>query len=98
MLIVTTWASLQESVFVGGDKLFSQPWGIATLADAYFAFLTFYFWVYYKERSLLSRLIWFVAIMLLGNIAMSLYALLQIRKSKTDTMEGFLLRPAGSKP
>jgi predicted permease len=78
MIVGTTWASLEENVFDGGSHVLRYRWGIMTLADAYFGFLTFFVWVAYKETTIVARLAWFVAIMLLGNIAMSLYVLLQL--------------------
>jgi hypothetical protein len=92
MLFVTAWATLQESVVTGGVKLFAEPWGIATLADAYCGFLTFFVWVAYKERTILAKLLWFVTIMLLGNIAMASYVLWQIGKSKNGSFESIVLR------
>ena len=92
MLVVTTWASLHEDVFSGGAKVLAEPWGVATLADTYFAFLTFYLWVLYKEQGLIARLGWLVGILALGNFAMAAYALLQIQKSPTETFEGIVLR------
>ncbi len=80
MLAVTTWAGLFESVFTGGQKILAQPWGVATFADTYFAFLTFYVWVFYKEYSIISKIIWLILIITLGNIAMSAYVLWQIYK------------------
>jgi len=77
MLAVTTWASLDRSVFQAGNLL-DDPWGVATLVDAYMGFLTFYVWVAYKERDLGRRLLWFVLIMGLGNIAMAAYVLIQL--------------------
>jgi hypothetical protein len=57
-------------------------WGSATLADAYCGFITFFAWVVYRERSWVTRIIWFILILLLGNIAMSAYVLLQLRKKE----------------
>jgi len=82
MLAVTGWASLQEDVFTGGAHMLQYRWGWATLADAYFGFLTFYVWVFYRERALVARVSWFVAIMALGNIAMSTYVLWQLFKRR----------------
>ncbi len=76
MLCVTTWASLTQPVWEWGG-LVTRPdraWTIATLADAYAGFLTFYAWVYSKERWA-GRLGWFALIMLFGNIAMAGYML-----------------------
>lgn len=92
MLAVTTWASLQENIIVGGAKLFNQPWGVATLFDTYFAFLTFFIWVLYKEKSNVMKLIWLILILTLGNIAMAFYVLIQIYKSPNNEFEGILLR------
>ena len=77
MLALTIRASLVRSVF-DNVELMADPWFQATLADAYFGFLTFYVWVIYKERTLLRRASWFVLIMTLGNLAMSAYVLFQL--------------------
>jgi hypothetical protein len=82
MLVVTTTASLHQPLWEWGG-LQAEPdrwWTYATLADAYFGFLTFYAWVFYKETSAVARIAWFVAIMLLGNMAMAVYVLLQLSK------------------
>ena len=82
MLVVTTTASLKQPLWEW-TGLVAEPdrwWTYATLADAYFGFLTFYAWVFYKETSAVARAGWFVAIMLLGNMAMAVYVLLQLRQ------------------
>ncbi|MET0556255.1 MAG: DUF1475 family protein [Vicinamibacteria bacterium] len=92
MLAVTTWASLDRSVFQAGNLL-DDPWGVATLVDAYMGFLTFYVWVAYKETGLGRRLVWFVLIMGLGNIAMAAYVLVQLFGLPAGaTVETLLLR------
>lgn len=79
MLWVTSWASLHQSL---GDFARSatirDPWVIATLVDAYWAFITFYVWVAWKEQSPVARVLWFVSIILLGNLAMAAYMLGQL--------------------
>ena len=75
MLWVTSWASLQCSLFKIPREVGGHPWFIATLFDAYWGFLTFYCWVCYKETSWVKRVLWLVAILLLGNIAMAVYVL-----------------------
>ena len=91
MLAVTTYASLDRSIFHVGPQLTSDPWFHATLADAYFGFLTFFVWVAYKEPSRWSKVLWFVLIMTLGNIAMSIYVLLQLAKLKPGDPVSHLL-------
>ena len=79
MLGVTGWASLHQPLGVfAHSATFREPWVIATLFDAYWAFITFFVWVGWKEQSLAARLLWFVSIVLLGNIAMSAYMLAQL--------------------
>ena len=79
MLGVTGWASLHQSLGAfAHSTTFRDPWVIATLFDAYWAFITFYVWVAWKEQSLVARLLWFVAIILLGNMAMAAYMLAQL--------------------
>lgn len=79
MLGVTSWASLQQSL---GDfarsATFRDPWVIATLFDAYWAFISFYVWIAWKEQSRAARVLWFVAVILLGNIAMAAYMLREL--------------------
>jgi hypothetical protein len=96
MIGVTTWASLDRSVFEAGD-LFADRWFVATFCDAYCGFVTFYVWVAYREKSLFARLIWFVAIMALGNISVALYLIIAIlRLEPSDSWDRLLLGPAAS--
>lgn len=78
MLGVTTWASLEISLWNAWPDYLENPWAIATLFDAYFGFITFFVWVAWREPTNGSRALWFVLIMCLGNIAMSVYVLLQL--------------------
>ncbi|MES1195349.1 MAG: DUF1475 family protein, partial [Steroidobacter sp.] len=73
---VWEWTGLKEHP--------NHAWTIATLFDAYFGFTTFYTWVVYKERRGSSRIIWFLAIMALGNMAMATYMLKELWKLRTS--------------
>ncbi len=85
MLAVTGWASLQQPVWAwGGLTGPDAAWTWATLADAYAGFLTFYAWVFLRERSVLARIGWLAAILLLGNIAMSTYMLIALNRLSDD--------------
>lgn len=83
---VSIWASAQIGITPAIRELLAQPtagthpWFIATLFDAYFAFLWFGLWVAFKETSNLARGVWLLLILLLGNIAMAAYVLLQLRR------------------
>ena len=78
MLAVTTWASLHTPIFAIPREVFTHPWFIATLFDAYWAFIAFYIWVAWKEQSAAARVGWFIAIIALGNIAMAAYLLREL--------------------
>ncbi len=82
MLWVTSWASLQVSILAIPRDVFTHPWFIATLFDAYFGFLTFYVWQAWKEQSLAARVLWFINVMLLGNLAMAIYMLVELFRIK----------------
>jgi len=97
MLAVTGWASLMQPVWewrglaAGPD----HAWTIATLCDAYCGFLTFYAWVFYKERTP-GRIGWFVLIMAFGNMAMAGYVLRELaRLGPREPAHALLLRRGG---
>jgi predicted permease len=82
MVAVTSWASLHQSLFSIPAAVRSNPWFIATLFDAYFGFLTFYVWVAWKEPGFVARILWFFAVMLLGNLAMAAYMIGELFRIK----------------
>lgn len=86
MLAVTSWASVQCPLFGVPKAVYQHPWFLATMADAYWGFVTFYVWVAYKQTSWVARGAWALAILSLGNIAMSSYCLAEL-----------ILLPKGSK-
>ena len=92
MTVMTIRTSLTISLWEAWPTYAANPWAVATLWDAYFGFLTFYVWVCFKEAGWVSRSIWFVLIMGLGNIAMSLYVLIQLFRLKPDQPAEALLR------
>lgn len=97
MLTLTVMASLDRSVWAALVELWPDPWFRATLADAYFAFLTFYAWVWYKEPSAPARAGWLAGILCLGNFAMALYVLRELaRLGAGDGVEQLLLRRTGA--
>jgi hypothetical protein len=91
MLIVTTKASLAENILKIPQVVQADPWFQATLFDAYCGFITFYCWVFYKESAVWSRILWFVLIMLLGNIAMAAYILIKLFRLPANATASSLL-------
>lgn len=93
MLAVTSWASMECALWKTPREVATHPWFIATLFDTYWGFLTFYCWVAYKETTWLARIAWLVGVLLLGNIAMAIYMLIQLFKVSADAkIETVLLR------
>jgi len=84
MLCVTSWASMRCPLFGIPHDVVTHPWFIATLFDAYWGFVTFFVWVCFKQTSGIARVAWFVAIILLGNIAMSAYWLNELFRVPRD--------------
>lgn len=93
MLWVTSWASALLPLWQTPRSLVLHPWFIATLFDCYFGFLSFYLWVAYREVSWLTRALWLLAILVLGNIAMSAYMLMALwRLPANASIDRLLLR------
>lgn len=88
ILVVMTWgtvrASLAQALFDIPPEVTGNPWFQVTLFDAYFAFLTFYVWVAWKERSLAARVLWLIVLMLWGNFAMATYMLRELFRIPAD--------------
>jgi Protein of unknown function (DUF1475) len=97
MLLVTTKASLVQPLWAWQGLNPANPdrwWTLATLADAYCGFLTFYAWVFYKETGPVARIGWLVAIALLGNLAMASYVLIELSRLRDEApVHHLLLRP-----
>jgi hypothetical protein len=93
-MVVLTWVAIQEaSLMEAGPALWKDAWFRLTLADAYFGFLVVYLWVFYKERTYGSRIIWFLLFMTLGNMAVSTYILIQLFRAREGNLaESLLLR------
>jgi len=92
MVVMTIRTGLTVSLRTAWPSYAANPWAMATLYDAYFGFLTFYAWVFYKEHSVWARLLWFLLIMGLGNIAMSFYVLIQLFRLRRDEPAATILR------
>jgi hypothetical protein len=93
MIAVTSWASIRQPMWEWGGltQAPDNAWTIATMFDAYYGFITFYVWVVYKEKRWLPRVLWLIAILVLGNMAMSGYVLWQLRKLRPNDPMATLL-------
>jgi hypothetical protein len=88
ILLAMSWgtvrASLAQALFDIPPEVYRNPWFQVTLLDAYFAFLTFFVWVAWKETRLATRVLWGVAILLWGNFAMAAYLLRELFRISAD--------------
>ena len=92
MVVMTVRTSMQESLWSAMPAFAASPWCMATLYDAYFGFITFFCWVAWRESLLGVKILWFVLIMAGGNIAMSLYVLIQLFQLKPEESVSRLFR------
>ncbi|NDC74856.1 DUF1475 domain-containing protein [bacterium] len=84
MLGVIGWASNRCALFEIPGEVLRHPWFIATLFDAYLAFVAFWVWVAWKEGTTAARALWLVVILLWGNPAIALYMLLELARVRRD--------------
>jgi hypothetical protein len=92
MVVMTVRTSLQISLWSAWSSFAASPWSMATLYDAYFGFITFFCWLAWREKSIRVKAIWFILIMGLGNVAMSLYVLIQLFQLKPEESASALFR------
>ncbi|MEM7049808.1 MAG: DUF1475 family protein [Acidobacteriota bacterium] len=98
MLAVTVHASLDRSVLLAAGEIWADPWGKATLFDTYFAFLTCYLWMAYREPGWGRRVLWLLLVLTLGTFAISAYTIRALLQLPPDASLGQLLeRPARSR-
>lgn len=84
MLGVIGWASSQCPLFEIPREVLTHPWFVATLLDAYLAFVAFWVWVAWKEGRLAARGLWLFTILLWGNPAIAIYMLREIARARRE--------------
>jgi hypothetical protein len=67
-----------------GAWIISHPWGVTSLVDLYVGFVLFSMWIVYREKSLVSKVIWVALMMILGNWTAALYVFLALNASHGD--------------
>ncbi len=73
-----------------GGELLANPWGIVSIVDLYVGFLLFSMWIAFREKSVLSAVVWIILMMVLGFFTGSLYVLVALYRSKGDWLRFFL--------
>ncbi len=67
-----------------GTQLLAMPWGIVSLVDLYVGFTLFSCWIVYREKNVLSAIIWVVLMMVLGFFTGALYTFIALQTSGGD--------------
>jgi len=76
--------------FVDGGKLLENPWGVMSLVDLYVGFVLFSMWIAFREKSLIAKVAWILAMMILGFFTGALYILYAFYTCKGDWLTFFL--------
>ncbi|HJU83657.1 MAG TPA: DUF1475 family protein [Holophagaceae bacterium] len=98
LLAVGAWASFHENALEAFLRMAKDPWSVATRLDVTFGSLWFGLWIAYKEGCGRTRFVWLLGLLLLGNIAMAAYLLVQLaRLPEEATVEDLLLSSAACK-
>jgi hypothetical protein len=78
------WASSHTALFDIPREVFTHPWFITTLFDAYLAFVAFWVWLAWKEGTLAARVLWLFSILLWGNPAIAFYMLRELARVRRE--------------
>jgi len=84
MLGLIGWASSRCALFDIPREVFTHPWFVTTLVDAYLAFVAFWIWVAWKEGRLAARILWLLSILLWGNPAIAVYMLREVARARRE--------------
>jgi len=84
---VIIWASFDKNVFLGGELILNEPWGIATFVDLYISFTLLTIVMGIVEKSWKKGLILGISTYLLGSLVPLVYIIVKMKK-----LESFYLR------
>lgn len=84
MTAVLAYAFTTGNLGQEGSVILSIPWGVVSLVDLYVGFTLFSVWIVYREKSVVSSIIWVILMMVLGFFTASLYAFIALQRSQGD--------------
>lgn len=70
-----------RDIVAEGNIMLAIYWGQFTFIDIYVAFIVFYLWIVFREKSLIKSIVWFFLIMLGGSMTILLYLFIAVRYS-----------------
>lgn len=73
-----------------GGEILANPWGIISIVDLYAGFFLFSLWIGFREKSIISAVVWIILMMVLGFFTGSLYVLIGLYRSNGDWLDFFL--------
>ncbi|MEP6735844.1 MAG: DUF1475 family protein [Chryseolinea sp.] len=82
VLIFMIWeiidTSMESNLFAEWHTLGKIPWMQATLYDFYANILCLYLWMFYKEQSVLKKILWLIFLVTMGSVATCVYILKEL--------------------
>ncbi len=90
--ILILYGVIARDIWAEGSVILSVYWGVFTFIDIYFIFFVFYFWIVYREKSILWSVVWFPLIMGGGALTIALYCFIALATSKGDMRKVLLGR------
>ena len=95
MTFVLIYGFVVGDFFSDGAELLSNPWVIVSMVDLYVGFILFSGWIIFREKSILTAIIWVFFMMVLGFFTGALYTFLSLQKSDGDWRRFWLGARAG---
>jgi hypothetical protein len=93
MVYLVFVTSMKSNMFQLPAQVLNEPWFKTTLVDFYFNIFIISVWVFYRERTLVSSILWIISFICLGSIATAFYVFIQLMGLKEgDGFEKVLLR------
>jgi hypothetical protein len=84
MAVVLIYGFTVGNFAADGAELLQNPWGVVSFVDLYVGFALFSIWIVFREKSLVSSVIWVVLMMILGFFTGSVYMLYALFTSQGD--------------
>ena len=93
IIVVMIYAGSHENMFKLPSIITGNIWFQASLWDVYTGLVVVYCWIFYKLNALTSRILWFILLIVLGNIATCGFVLWQILLlPKEATLKDLLIK------
>jgi hypothetical protein len=84
MLSSLIYAVMLSNFADEGNILLNLTWGKVALIDVYIGFLFFGVWIYLREQNIWLFLLWFIPLLLIGNLVSAIYLIYAFYQSKRD--------------